>query len=149
MFRLLDPTKAWRFHVNVALDSDYPATNLFSFSIPRTLTGTIQTNLGGFEVHIGYNSADWLNVELVGKQAETRLTFVKAVDDKGNDLDNWSGSWGQHSFLKSLKSSNPSPVHATVAIHPNYPVEFTLRPRYERAAENLEPSRTQPASIDK
>jgi hypothetical protein len=62
MFRPLDPTKAWRFQVNVALDSDFPATNLFSFTIPRTLTGTIQTNLGGFEVHIGYNNADWLNV---------------------------------------------------------------------------------------
>jgi hypothetical protein len=145
IFRPLDPAKAWRFQVNVALDSDFPATNLFSFTIPRTLTGTIQTNLGGFEVHIGYNNADWLNVELVSKQAETRLTFVKAVDDAGNDLDNWSGSWGQHSFLKSLKSSNPGQVHATVAIHPNYLVGFTLLPRYERTGERLEQSRMRPA----
>src|SRR6266536_2170625 len=44
IFRPLDPTKAWRFQVNVALDSDFPATNLFSFTLPRTLTGTIQAN---------------------------------------------------------------------------------------------------------
>ena len=154
MFRLLDPTKAWRFQVNVALDSDFPATNLFSFTIPRPSIGPIQTNLGGFQVHIGSSrigsfNADWLNVELASKQPETRLTFVKAVDDAGNDLDNWSGSWGQHSFSKSLKSSIPGQVHVTLAIHPNYPVGFTLMPRYERAAERLEPNRTRPASIDK
>jgi len=121
-------------------------TNPFSFTVLWPLTGTMQTNLGGFQVHIHSGNAQWLGVELMNKQAETRLTFVKAVDDAGNDLDNWSGSWGQHSFWKSLKSSNSVRVHATVAIHPNYPVGFTLMPRYEQAPERLEPNRGQPAS---
>lgn len=146
MFRPLDPAKAWRFQVNVALDSDYPATNLFSFTIPRPLTSAIQTNLGGFQVSISYNEADWLSVGLVSRQAETRLTFVKALDDAGNNLDNWSGSWEQYSSWKSLKSPSSGQVHVTVAIHRNYPVTFTVMPRLERAAENLEPSRVPPAS---
>jgi hypothetical protein len=141
----LDPTKAWRFQVNVARNSDFPATNLFSFTIPWPLTGAIQTNFGGFQVQIGYVNADMLNVELVSKPPETRLTFVKAVDDTGNSLDNWTGSWGQHSFWKSLKLSNPIQVHATVAVHPNYPIGFTFLPRYERAVERPKPSRMQPA----
>jgi len=132
MFRPLDPAKPWRFQVNVALDSDFPATNLFSFTIPRSFAGTIQTNLGGFQVSISYNNADWLGVGLVSRQDETRLTFVKALDDAGNDLDNWSGSWEQYSSWKSLKSPNSGQVHVTVAIHRNYPVTFTLMPRLER-----------------
>jgi len=144
MFRPLDPTKAWRFQVNVALDSDYPATNLFSFTVPWPLTGVIQTNLGGFPVGISFVNTEMLSVELTNKPPETRLTFVKAVDDEGNDLDDWSGSWRQHSFWKSLKLSKPAQVRATIAIHRNYPVEFTLLPTYERAVDRLEPSRMRP-----
>jgi hypothetical protein len=131
MFRPLDPAKAWRFQVNVALDSDFPATNLFTFSLPRPSSGAIRTNLGGFQVQIHPYDADWLGVELADERPGMRLTFVKAVDDAGNDLDNSSGSWGQHSFNKSLKPAGTGQVHVTVAIHTNYPVRFTLLPRYE------------------
>jgi hypothetical protein len=72
-----------------------------------------------------------LGVELADERPGMRLTFVKAVDDAGNDLDNSSGSWGQHSFNKSLKPAGTGQVHVTVAIHTNYPVRFTLLPRYE------------------
>lgn len=139
MFRTLDPTKLWRFQVNFALDSSFPAANLFSFTVPWPLTGTIQTNLGGFPFRIGYVNTDMLSVELMKKPMETRLTFVIAVDDEGKNLYNDSGSWGQHLFWAGLKLSvsKPAQVHATVAIHRNYQAEFTLQPRYERAANHI------------
>ena len=85
-----------------------------------------------------------LSVELTNKPAGVRLSFVSAVDDQGNNLDDWSGSWGQHSFWKSLKVMNwligpgqrrAGEVHATVAIRPEYEIEFTLRPRNESRAK--------------
>jgi hypothetical protein len=80
-----------------------------------------------------------LSVQLTSKPAGVRLSFVSAVDGDGNNLDDWSGSWGQHSFWKSLKVRSltgppPGGVHATVAIRPEYEIEFTLRPRDESRA---------------
>lgn len=131
MFRPMDPSKAWRFQVNFALDSDYPATNLYTFTIPLPLAVTIQTNGGGFPVKIGVDQYNWLNLEMINKPANTRLSFVGVVDDDGTSLDGRTGSWGQHSFHKSLRLSKPTQVHATVAIHDNYKAEFTLQPRYD------------------
>jgi len=78
-----------------------------------------------------------LSVELTNQPAPLRLTFVQAVDDEGANLDDRTGSWGQHSFWRSLKLPRTSipkavTVHATVAIHENYDTEFLLQPRYER-----------------
>ena len=136
----LDPTKAWKFKVGFARDSDFPATNLFSFSVPWPLIGVIQTNLGAFPLQIGFWNTDMLSVELTNKPANLRLTLVKVVDDDGGDLDDRTGNWGQHHFSKMLKvqrAATPKPVrvHATIAIHENYPAEFILRPRYERKAK--------------
>jgi hypothetical protein len=122
-----------------------PGVNsLVSPSFYRKYRLLIQTNLGGFPVRIRFVNGDMLNVELMNKPSETRLTLVNAVDDEGNDLNNWSGSWGQHSFMRSLKGSKPGNVHATVGIHQNYPARFTLLPRFERAANLREPGSTKP-----
>jgi hypothetical protein len=134
IFQPLDPAKVWRFRINVARQSDFLATNLYSFTVPWPLATPIQTNLGGIPVRIGYVNTDMLNVEMVSKPADLRLSFVKAVDANGNDLAEWGGAWGQHSFSKDLKLSKPAQVHATVAIHPNYEVTFKLAPRDETAA---------------
>jgi hypothetical protein len=69
-----------------------------------------------------------------------RLTLISAVDDKGTNLDNWTGSWDQHRFWKMLKLERTATlkavrIHATVAIHENYDAEFMLQPRYEREAK--------------
>jgi len=135
IFRVLDPSKAWRFNVNVAMDSDFPATNLFSFTMPWPYAGTIQTNVGGFPARIGYVNQNMLSVELITEPPETRLSFVGAVDEFGNNLADFAGSGGQHTFWQSLKLSKPVQVRATVAIHRNYRLDFTLQP-------HLDPPRT-------
>jgi hypothetical protein len=132
MFRPLDPTRPWRFRVHFARDSDFPQTNLFSFTVPAALKGTIRTNFDRLPVEIDYVNQTMLRVELASKPADRRVTFVSAFDDDGTNLDDQSGSWGQHQFWRSLKLPAPVQVHATVAIHPDYPAEFTLQPRYEK-----------------
>jgi hypothetical protein len=131
IFRPLDPTKSWRFQVNVALDADFPETNLFSFTVLCPMTGTIQTNMGGFPVKIGYVNQNFLSVELAAKPPDIRLSFVSAVDATGNQIQSAGGSWGQHLFWNYLMLSKPVQVHVTVAICKNYGAEFTLRPQYD------------------
>jgi hypothetical protein len=143
MFRTLDPEKPWRFDANFALDSGFPASNLFSFTVPWPLWSTSQTNLvGGAPLRIGFVNRNTLNVEMINRPADTSLTFVKATDAEGRSLVN-RGGWSspQHGFLTDLKVSEPTQVHVTVAIHRTYPATFTLLPRFEPAAE--ESNRTQ------
>jgi hypothetical protein len=123
--------------VGFARDADFPATNLFSFIVTWPLSGSIQTNFGGWPVVIDFANMDILSVRLTNEPPHTRLTFIKAVDDSGADLAAHSGSWGQHSFGKRLKlqragSRTPVRVRATVAIHESYEAEFMLQPRYEK-----------------
>lgn len=79
-----------------------------------------------------------LSVALTNKPLNVRITFVDARDEEGNNLDNWSGSFGQHFFWKSLKLSKPTTVRATVAIRENYKAEITfgLVLKERRAARN-------------
>ena len=140
MAQPLDPSKVWKFQVNFARDADLPATNLFSFTVNWPLTSPVQTNLGGMPVQIDFVNVTMLSVQLTNKPAQTRVTFIKAIDETGADLSEWSGSWGQHGFWKSLKllrtgvpaGPRPVPVQVTVGIHENYAAEFFLQPRYER-----------------
>jgi len=132
--RPLNPRVPWRLPLNFALDSGFPETNLFSFIVPWPQANSIQTNLGQWPVRIGYVNTDMLDVELLTKGPDVRLTFVSARGEEGKDLNNFSGSSGQHSFWKSLKvrsvGDKPVQVHATVAIHPNFTNEFILQPRF-------------------
>jgi hypothetical protein len=134
MHRVLDPKCPWRFDVNFALDSNYPETNLFEFDAPWPMRGKISTNFGGLPVTIGYVNSDMLAVGLPGKPPHLRLSFVKALNDDGKDLNQFTGSWTQHDFWKmlSMRSQKQVNVRATVAIHPNYPATFTLQPRHEK-----------------
>jgi len=50
MHRPLDPAKVWKFQVGFSRDSDFPPTNLFSFTVTWPLTNAIQTNFGGSPV---------------------------------------------------------------------------------------------------
>jgi hypothetical protein len=149
IFRPLDPRWPWRFRVHFALDSDFPRTNLVEFTIPWPLTAVVNTNLDGFPARITSVNQTMLSVELLSKPEDRRLSFVRAVDDAGTDLNDFSGSWGQHSFWKSLKTPSSSQVHATVAIHRDYPAEFTLQPRYVRPSGESATGRGQAPAASK
>jgi hypothetical protein len=78
-----------------------------------------------------------LSVELLTNSPSLRLAFVGARDDSGKDIAEHSGSWSQFRFWKSLAlrpspnspSSGAKSVTATIAISPNVPLEFTVKPR--------------------
>jgi hypothetical protein len=136
-FRSVDPGKEWRLRAGIAPDSAYAATNLFTLRVPIPLGAPFTTNVGGYPLKVGFVNVDMLSVDLLTKAPELRLAFVGARDEQGRDLDAHSGSWGQFGFWKALSlpalsSLTPPPaatITATIAISPNVPVEFTIKPR--------------------
>ncbi|HUR45599.1 MAG TPA: hypothetical protein VMZ27_06915 [Candidatus Saccharimonadales bacterium] len=132
-FNPLDPVLPWRVKLDFALDSELPATNLFAFTVNWPMSGVLQTNLGSWPVSVSPANNSMLAVELTTKPEDTRLTFVSAKDDAGNNIDNRSGSWSQHSFWRSVQITGPTAVHVVVAIRRNYRAEITVQPRYEQA----------------
>jgi hypothetical protein len=131
-FNPLDPALPWRLELNFALESDIPATNLYSFTLPWPMRTPLESDFGEWPARISFVNDKILAVELPGKPEDLRLTFVEAFDDDGNNLDNRSGSFGQHLFWRYLKVQKPTRVHAVVALRRNYKAEFIIQPRYER-----------------
>jgi hypothetical protein len=132
--RVLDPALPWRFEVSFARDSDFPETNLLTFDMGWPIWSPSSPSYAGLPVNVSFVNGTMLAVELPGKPRDLRLTFVGARDDQGKDIYEGSGSWNQHGFWRSLRlNSEVVNVHATVAIHPDYPASFILQPRYERS----------------
>jgi hypothetical protein len=138
VWRSLDPRKIWRIEANLAQDSDFTATNLFTLRIPVSLS-TLVTNIDGFPLRGSLND-NWLSVELLTNKSDLRLSLVQAQDQNGTNIAEWSGSWAQFRFNKSL--SLPAPggeVIATLAIHKNVKAEFTIKPLLIRADQSPAP----------
>jgi hypothetical protein len=133
LWRPIDPLHPWRFDVHAGRDSEFPETNLFRFTIPWRMVGTHATNFAGVPVNISYVNTRMLAVGLPTQPKGLRVSFVSAIADDGATANEYSGSWSQHRFWRSLSERKTSNIHATVAIHPNYPLSFTLQPRYEKS----------------
>jgi len=132
IFRPLDPAWPWRFQARIGSDSDFPATNLHSLVIPFPLAGPVQTNLGGYACRIEFVNAMMLSVQLTDKPSAVRMSFVSAVDNYGQNIDDRAGLWGQHGFWRQMKRNSPAEIRATVAIRPEHEIQFTLQPRREK-----------------
>jgi hypothetical protein len=137
-FRSADPSKVWRLRAGFALDSDYPATNLHTLTVPVPLARPFTTNVAGYPLEIGFVNTDMLSVQLLTNAPDLRLAFVAARDENGKDIDFQAGSYSQFKFWRAmslpfLRSSGPPPasgtITATIAISRNVPLEFTVKPR--------------------
>ena len=104
LFRPIDPLHPWRFDAHLGMDSDFPETNLFRFTIPWRMKGTNHTNFAGVPVNISYVNTSMLAVELPTRPKGLRVAFVSAFGDHGANANDYSGSWSQHSFWRSLSS---------------------------------------------
>jgi hypothetical protein len=59
---------------------------------------------------------------------------VNATYNQGLALHPDVGGWSQHFFRANLYTLGITNLQATVAIHTNYPLEFTLKPRFEKTS---------------
>jgi hypothetical protein len=130
----LDPNQAWKFNVNLARESNFPGTDLHTFTVPWPLAAPVETNLGGFPFRVQSENQMLLYGQLINAGDGLRLTFLSATYNHGLALHPDVGGWSQHFFRANMYTLGISNLQATVAIHTNYPLEFTLKPRFEKAA---------------
>ena len=142
--RPLDPACWWRFDLNFfSHASNFPASNLYSFNVEWPIMDMIRTNLGGQTVDVAevFQQGDSGIVAILNDGPPgMRLGLVDAVDDAGHHLGK-SAAWTQQfRWTELLKPIEPhSRIHVTIAIRPDDPVEFVLRPRLEKSEKSSPP----------
>jgi hypothetical protein len=129
-WRGLDPRFVWRLNVDFAPASQFRPECLFRFSVPVSLATPILTNAADTPLEITWVNQHALSVEMLTNRADLRLLFVAAKDSEGRNLDDFSGSWGQTRFRRSVKFDGTNQaVEATVAIVPDVKVTFYVQPK--------------------
>lgn len=140
--RPLDPATPWHFKAAFGQASDYPATNLFTFTTSLPVNGQVLTNFGPYRAQVTSPNRDALSVELIEKPEDVRIDLVSATNEKGWTNHGLTGGGSQHRFVWNMNSwllpsggermQSASQVNVTIAIDPIYWSEFTLQPRYEK-----------------
>jgi hypothetical protein len=144
--RSLSPRAVWRFKSQVARLNGFPVTNLFTFQLNRGESFT--TNWIGLPVAVSFSGLDEvLAVRLTEKPPNHRLSLVSARTPGGKELVIPANSSNQHQFSGALVAPAiaaltghyemvptptrgwPHAVEVTIAIHRNYPVQFTIQPK--------------------
>lgn len=96
--------------------------------MPVRLGATLVTNLAGLNTTIDFNGS-YLRMRIPESTQGRRLALVDAFNERGESVKGWSGSWGQHGFMKEMNSSTvKSNLTVSVAIVRNIEFEFIVDP---------------------
>ena len=137
-WRSPDPRKVWKIQAQLAEESGFAETNVFTVRIPvpvpfpRKVGTSFEANLGGYPFRIGLLSGgDNVSTELLlTNRTDLRLNFLRAEDQTGKNIATGSGNWGQFRFFKLIEMPRDVvEVVETFAIGKNIPVEFVIKPR--------------------
>ena len=141
--RPLNPHVPWRFDAHVARFGDFPETNLFTYVLNHGRS--LSTNCNGVATTVSFAGQDLLTVDLPERSPAFRLSVISARHLNGNELDREHSAMNQHHFRASFPArggmivldgtndasafySGPHSVEVTFAVHPNYPIQFTIQP---------------------
>jgi len=131
-WRSPDPRKVWKIQAQLAEDSGFAETNVFTVRLPVPLDQRFETNLGGYPFHIEFSgTGDYISTKLLlTNRTDLRLNFLRAQDQAGKDVNGDAASWGQFNFFRRInRPPDGGEVVETFAIGKNIPVEFVVQPR--------------------
>jgi RNA polymerase sigma factor (sigma-70 family) len=137
--RGLDPKYIWKIEMDVEPTSDFAPDQLYEFRVPVNLRGSIATNAAGIPLTISWVNQDMLSIQMPTNRTDVAVRLVMARDERGQRIDDWSGSWNQFGFWKEVKQPpRNETVLATIAIVPNVHLTFYTQPRLldSKPAEN-------------
>jgi hypothetical protein len=128
--RSVHPHGIWKIRADFTPESDLKPTNIFTVKINLPLTKAFETNLAGFPLKIDFVNESMLAMSIPTNYTNSRLIFLHANGKNGNPIGEVSGSWGQHSFWRSMNlNAAGSEMTVTVGIVPNVHFDFTVKPR--------------------
>jgi hypothetical protein len=137
-FRTADPSAVWKLQAHFSPDSGFSESNVFHFKVPRG--GMVKTNFGGFETSIEFDgNRQSLLVSIPTNSVNSRLLFLGARNDLGESIEPAFGSSEQHSFFQPMLNlmSTTSNIVGKIAIVPDVPFEFTVKPLMEPGEFNF------------
>jgi hypothetical protein len=122
-------------------DSGFARTNLLKVEVPIPLTSAINTNLGGIPLTMDFVNGSMLAMNMPTNLTNLRLLFLDAQNQSGHSVQEFTGSWGQHIFWRSidLEKARPS-MSVSVAIVDDFDFEFIAKP--ELLEEIAPPTKT-------
>jgi hypothetical protein len=111
-------------------NSDFPSSNLFTVDLPTTNYYAMTTNLSGLPVRIELDPMlRSFEVKLPANATDKRIDIVKVESPDGKSIGEGEGRWDEHHVSWQLGQSPANAfVRITLAIHTNYPIEFTVQP---------------------
>jgi hypothetical protein len=100
----------------------------------------MSTNLGGIPLTIDIVNGQMLAMKMPTNLTNLRLRFLDARNQSGNSVQEFTGSWGQHHFLRSidLEKARPS-MSVSLAVADDFEFEFTVKPQL---LEEIAPQKT-------
>ncbi len=126
----LDPRYVWKLDIDMEPASDFPAESLHTISLPAAPSGGLVTNLAGVPATISWDTGSWLSVRISTNRTDLALRFVEARNLQGTNRTEWSGSWSQHGFWRSIGlSAANGDMQVTVALVKNVHLQVYVQPR--------------------
>lgn len=130
--QILNPSQVWRFRTSFGRVSDFPPASLVSLTLPLPFTpgtpGALTTNLLGVPVTIRADGSS-LHFELPASRTDLRLNIVSAHWPDGSENTGDGFRWNErHVGIDYSSRPAAGPLKLTLAIHPNYPIEFFVQP---------------------
>ena len=128
----IDPSQPWRIHLDVAPWRNHPDTNLHSVYVNLPQSGTMKTNVDGFDLQVDCGPYA-LEIRMPTNQPGLRMKVVHVIDKRGRDLTKGS-SWisrdqRQYSFRASIYPGTNTQIKVVAAIVPTYGVDFVAQPQ--------------------
>lgn len=128
-WRSATPTVPWRLIGHLTPESDFAESDLFKLEIPFPLPTPFATNLAGLNTSVSFENGDMLRMRIPDDTSGRRFVLVDVLNELGESVKGWSGSWGQHGFMKQIDTQKvQSKVTVTVAIVRNIEFEFIVQP---------------------
>jgi len=117
--------------------SDFPPENACTISPPRRRDASVETNVMGVPVTVGWWNGEFVHAEIPTNYGNLALKFISAADQQGNIGDFAGGSWDQHLFNEGgfmvqkngVYSEMGPPATVTFAVVPNVRAAFYVQPR--------------------
>jgi hypothetical protein len=110
--------------------SDYSPDSVYVLSVPVNLRGSIVTNVAGLPVTISWVNGDMVSMRIPTNAPNRAIRYIGARDQRGTNIDQWTGSWDQFRFWKLVDRPPPGEhVLVSIAIVPNVHLTLYTQPR--------------------
>ncbi len=137
MHRSLDPRFVWKLDMNFEVTGNFPTENVCTVSMPESRSATVNANVMGAPVTIGWWNGDMVKGEIPTNDTDLALKLINVADEQGIIGAFGGGDGGQFRFdqgyfmgkKNGVMTQMGLPATVTFAVVPNVRTTFYVQPR--------------------